>query len=336
MQLDNTNMLTDKWGRTIDYLRIAVTDRCNLRCFYCMPAEGIQYLKKDELLSYEEIIRLTTVFASLGVRKVRITGGEPFVRKDIIQLIKNISKINGIESVNITTNGVLTLPYLDQLVTLGIDQVNLSLDSLNKENFYKITRRNEFDTVIKTLDGLFDRGIKTKINMVVMGNKNTHEILDMASLTQQKKVSVRFIEEMPFNGSDAETKDNWSHVDILDELKNYYPNLTRTYPFNTSDPATVYNIPNHVGNIGIIAAHSRTFCGTCNRIRLTALGEIKNCLYDEGVLDIKSILRSGVNDDYIRDIIKNTVQKKEENGIVAEENRLKNKRIIESMSTIGG
>lgn len=328
--------LVDSWNREVDYLRIAVTDRCNLRCFYCMPAEGIDYLPKKELLSYEEIIRLATVFASLGIKKIRLTGGEPFLRKDFISLLRNLKGIAGIEAVHITTNGVLTAPYLDEMKEIGVDGVNLSLDSLNRENFHKITRRDEFDTVMKTLEGLTHRGFNTKINMVVMHGKNTHEVIDMAQLASDRNISVRFIEEMPFNGSEmAASQKNWSHTRILEELTKAFPSLKKL-DSDPSNPATLYQVAGHLGNIGIIPAFSRTFCGACNRIRLTATGTIKNCLYDEGVLDIKSLLRSNKKDDELREILVATVQKREKDGFAAERNRKVDKNISESMSSIGG
>lgn len=336
MTTEQISTLTDPWNRTIDYLRIAVTDRCNLRCFYCMPAEGVNYLPKRELLTYEEIIRLVRVFASLGIKKIRLTGGEPFLRKDFISLLRNLKNIQGIEAVHITTNGVLTQPYLLQMKEIGIDGVNLSLDSLNRENFHKITRRDEFETVMKTLDGLLDLGFSTKINMVVMHGKNTHEVVDMAKLATDSNLSVRFIEEMPFNGSDlSANKKNWSHTKILNELKMAFPSLKKL-DSHPSNPATLYQASGHQGNLGIIPAYSRTFCGACNRIRLTATGTIKNCLYDEGVLDIKQLLRSGKSDDELREILISTVQKREKDGFTAEKNRKVDKNISESMSTIGG
>ncbi|WP_420583166.1 GTP 3',8-cyclase MoaA [Reichenbachiella sp.] len=328
--------LVDSWNREIDYLRIAVTDRCNLRCFYCMPAEGIDYLPKKELLTFEEIIRLATIFASLGIKKIRLTGGEPFLRKDFISLLKNLKEIPGIEAVHITTNGVLTQPYLEEMKTIGVNGVNLSLDSLNRENFHKITRRDEFKTVMKTLDGLTARGFNTKINMVVMHGKNTHEVIDMAHLARDRKISVRFIEEMPFNGSDmSASQKNWSHVRILEELKEAFPSLKKL-DSHPSNPATLYQVEGHSGNLGIIPAFSRTFCGACNRIRLTATGTIKNCLYDEGVLDIKGLLRNNKSDDDLREILISTVQKREKDGFAAERNRRVDKNISESMSSIGG
>lgn len=328
--------LIDSWNRTIDYLRIAVTDRCNLRCFYCMPAEGIDYLPRKELLTYEEILRLVRIFSSLGIKKVRLTGGEPFLRKDFIYLLEQIKAISGIEALHITTNGVLTFDYLDQLKAMGIDGVNLSLDSLDRENFHKITRRDEFYTVMKTLEGLLDRDINTKINMVVMQGRNSHEVIDMASLAADQPVSVRYIEEMPFNGSSSSNASkNWTHTKILKELESHFGPLDKLKS-DPSNPATLYKVAGHQGNLGIIPAYSRTFCGACNRIRLTATGTIKNCLYDEGVLDIKQMLRNDIDDDQIKEVLISTVQKRVKDGFAAEKNRSASQSIKESMSTIGG
>ncbi len=300
-----------------------------------MPAEGIDYLKKTELLSFEEIIKSTEILASLGIKKVRITGGEPFLRKDIIHLLEGIKNINGIESLHLTTNGILTGQYMKELVALGIDSVNLSLDTLDKENFFKITRRNEFDKVMKTLDDLLANNIKTKINMVVMKGKNEHEVAKLAELSKDRPINVRYIEEMPFNGSDAKQNDNWSHVDIKNALEEQYGKLELVDGQSYSS-STNYRIEGHQGNIGIIPAFSRTFCGSCNRIRITSLGEIKNCLYDEGVLDLKALIRNGASDHEIKEALIQTVDRKEKNGFEAELNRRKDKNITESMSTIGG
>ncbi|UXP32469.1 GTP 3',8-cyclase MoaA [Reichenbachiella agarivorans] len=335
MNTAKENILMDKWGRQMDYLRIAVTDRCNLRCFYCMPAEGIQYLPKKDLLSYEEIIRITQILAELGVKKVRITGGEPFLRKDLMSLLHQIKSIDGIESLNLTTNGVLTYPHLDELKDLGIDHVNLSLDSLDRNNFLEITRRDEFDKVMDTLHGLVARNIKTKINMVVMQGKNHHEVSAMARLAEDKNISVRFIEEMPFNGSTFHQEENWNATQILNELRNSYPTIEKIADEKNS-PSTEYQIPEFKGTVGIIAAYTRTFCGTCNRLRITATGHIKNCLYDEGVLDTRQLLRGNYTDQEIKAELLSVVQKKEANGFLAEANRKNNAPITESMSTIGG
>lgn len=319
----------------MDYLRIAVTDRCNLRCFYCMPEEGIKYLPKKELLSFEEILRLTHIFSTLGVKKVRITGGEPFLRKDLMHLLRGIKATPGIESLNITTNGVLTESYIPELKALGINHVNLSLDSLDPENFFRITRRNEYQKVMSTLDALLSHDIHTKINMVVMNGKNEGEIIDMAELARHQNIEVRFIEEMPFNGSENQQEKIWNSQQILETLRSHYPDLTAVQG-DPHAPATQYTSPGLKGSIGVIAAYSRSFCHSCNRIRLTATGTIKNCLYDNGVLDLKEILRSGASDTAIAETLTSIAKRKEKNGIIAEAKRGNNQSITESMSTIGG
>ena len=184
MTQNSDDILIDNWGRQVNYLRIAVTDRCNLRCFYCMPEEGINYLPKKELLTYEELLRVAKIVSELGVNKIRLTGGEPFIRRDFINFIDQLNQISGIDSIHITTNGVLTYKYLDDLKRVGIKSVNLSIDTLDRDKFNRITRRDELPNVLKTLDGLFERDILTKINMVVMAEHNIDDIIPMVELAQ--------------------------------------------------------------------------------------------------------------------------------------------------------
>lgn len=328
--------LFDNHGRTINYLRLAVTDRCNLRCFYCMPAEGISYVSKEQLLSYEEMERLVRVLAEMGITKIRITGGEPFVRRNLIDFLWKLHAIPGIEEVHITTNGVLTTPYVTELKAMGIASVNLSLDTFDRQRFLEITRRDEFDRVLSCFHALLDHDIPTKINAVVMEGKNTQDIIPLTELTRQYPVSVRFIEEMPFNGEGSHYPVLvWTHRKILDVLKAQYPSLEKL-----SDPLTStsynYRIPGHQGTVGIIAAFSRTFCGTCNRIRLTAQGTLKTCLYDQGVMDIKQIMRAGATDAELRQSFEHTFRHRAKDGYEAEQQRQTQHPATESMSTIGG
>ena len=333
---DSSQKLTDQWGRQMDYLRIAVTDRCNLRCFYCMPEEGINFLPKKELLTYEELLRLSIIFCDLGVKKIRITGGEPFVRKDLITFLGDLKQTPGLEKLHLTTNGVLTSKYIAEMVNLGIDGINLSLDSLEPQNFFKITRRNEFTTVENCLRDLVGSSIPLKINVVVMRGLNDHEIIPMAKLAQHDNLHVRFIEEMPFNGSTESNQELVSHKEIRKVLESEFGELQQTSKTESSDPASLFQIKGFIGKIGIIPAYTRTFCGSCNRIRLTATGTIKNCLYVEGVFDLKGFLRSGVSDSEVKSALLKVADKKEKNGMLTESNRLKNKNIQESMSEIGG
>ena len=328
--------ILDNHGRPINYLRLAVTDRCNLRCFYCMPEHGITYLPKKDLLTFEEIHRLISLLASMGITKVRLTGGEPFVRNDLIKLVRSITEIPGIQEIHLTTNGVLTADYIPELKKLGIGSVNLSLDTLDRKRFHTITRRDEFDAVRKTLDLLLMEGIPVKINAVVMENKNIEDIIPLVELTQNHKVDVRFIEEMPFNGEGNHYPTLlWTHAKIMDYIRVNYPNLYKIRDSANSTSAN-YHVPEHQGNIGVIAAFSRTFCGTCNRIRVTAQGTLKTCLYDEGVLDIRYLLRSQKDDGVVREELLTAFHQRAKDGFEAEANRTNRNPVSESMSTIGG
>ena len=328
--------LFDNHGRKLNYLRMAVTDRCNLRCFYCMPEEGIRYLPKKDLLTFEENHRLISLLASMGITKVRLTGGEPFVRNDLMKLIRNIVEIPGIRDLHLTTNGVLTAPHIPELKKLKIASVNLSLDTLDKKRFHAITRRDEFDPVMNTLNLLIASEIPVKINAVVMEGKNIEDMVPLIELTKSNKVDVRFIEEMPFNGEGNHyTSLTWTYSKILEYIKNHYPGI---YKIPDPDFSTSYNyhIPGHLGNLGIIAAFSRTFCGTCNRIRVTAQGTLKTCLYDDGVLDIRQLLRTGLDDEAIKESLLRAFHSRAKDGFEAEAKRKNHTPVSESMSTIGG
>lgn len=329
-------MLTDNHGRTINYLRLAVTDRCNLRCFYCMPEDGLNWLSRKELMSYEEMLQSCALLVKMGIEKIRITGGEPFVRKDIMQLLTSLSQLNGLKELSLTTNGVLTAPYVPELKKIGVRSVNLSLDTLDANRFFTITRRDEFANVMAALEALLKHDIEVKINAVVMDGKNIQDIIPLVEMTKDTPVSVRFIEEMPFNGDGhIYTGLQWDYVRILDEIKSKYPQIQKL-----TDPSysTSYNyqIPGHQGTIGIIAAYSRTFCGTCNRIRITPQGELKTCLYDDGGLNIKDLMRTGATDDELRAVLLNAFGSRAIDGWEAERKRVVHPGIHESMATIGG
>jgi cyclic pyranopterin phosphate synthase len=299
-----------------------------------MPEEGIKYLPKKALLTFEEIERLVSLLAGMGISKIRLTGGEPFVRTDLMDLIRRISTIDGIHDIHITTNGILTGQHIPELKKLGLASVNLSLDTLDKNRFKEITRRDEFDKTWETFLRLVESQIPVKINAVVMDGKNTADILPMVELTKNFPVSVRFIEEMPFNGEGSHYPVlNWSYRKILDHINGAYPDLQKIQdgPFST---ATHYKVPGFQGDVGIIAAFSRTFCGTCNRIRVTAQGTLKTCLYDQGVLDIKSLMRSGAGDEEIKSALLTAFRSRPKDGFEAEQKR--GALVTESMSTIGG
>lgn len=327
--------LLDNHNRPINYLRLAVTDRCNLRCFYCMPEEGIKYLPKKELLTFEEIERLVTMLALMGITKIRLTGGEPFVRTDLMELIRTIVGIKGIQDVHLTTNGILTSQHIPELKRLGIASVNLSMDTLDRDRFKMITRRDEFGKTSETLESLLEHKIPVKINTVVMDGKNIEDILPLVALTKDQNISVRFIEEMPFNGEGSHYPVlTWTYKKIVEHIRQAHPSLMKIAdPQNST--AYHYHIPGHQGDIGVIAAFSRTFCGSCNRIRITAQGVLKTCLYDDGVLNIKDLMRSGWDDDQVRGQLFNAFLHRPKDGFEAEGKR-KTHSVTESMSTIGG
>lgn len=328
--------LYDNHGRLINYLRLAVTDRCNLRCFYCMPERGINFTAKKDLLTYEEMRRIVQFLVTMGIEKLRITGGEPFVRKDMMDFLHAMSKLEDLKKINITTNGTLTEDLVPQFKKLRISSVNLSIDSVDRERFHKITRRDVLPTVLRTLDKLLYHGIPTKINAVVMEGKNTDDILPMVELAKDLPVNVRFIEEMPFNGSgDHYPILNWDHKKILTHIKDKYPDA-----YKLEDPlhstSANYKIPGFKGSFGIIAAYSRTFCGTCNRLRITSTGLLKTCLYDSGIFNIKEMMRAGATDSEIKATYFEALNNRAKDGFEAEGLRLPGDGISESMSSIGG
>lgn len=326
-------MLVDRHGRKINYLRLAVTDRCNLRCFYCMPEQGLDWLAKGELMRYEEMLHISQVMLRMGVDKIRITGGEPFVRKDFMSFLARLSRLQGLQQLTLTTNGVLTAPFVPELKKIGIHSVNLSLDTLDPNRFFSITRRDVLPAVLETLEALLRQGIAVKINAVVMEGKNTDDILSLVALTQDSPVSVRFIEEMPFNGGESHyTNLHWDHWRILDRIKEQYPDIRKA-----TDPphATAYNyqIPGHKGSVGIIAAYTRSFCGTCNRIRLTPQGELKTCLYGDNVLNVRDLMRDGASEQQLQEALTKAIGQKEKDGWEAEKN---SHSLHASMARIGG
>jgi cyclic pyranopterin phosphate synthase len=298
-----------------------------------MPAEGINYLPERELLSWEEMFRLTRIMHEMGIKKVRVTGGEPFVRNGLVDFLTDLAGLSDLE-ICLTTNGVFIGDYIDTLQKLGVRHINLSLDSLDRDRFHQITRRDDFTKVYDNLIRLIQAGFQVKINAVVMHGKNEEDIIALTEFARIHPVSVRFIEEMPFNGSGlVEEKLFWDHVRILERIRSQFPDL-KARPFLFGETAKTYDIPGFKGNFGIIAAFSRTFCGTCNRIRLTAKGQVKTCLYDDGVFDLKAYLRGGVSDEEIKTQLMILFKVRSLDGFEAEKNR---KGVItESMTTIGG
>ena len=323
--------LIDNHCRPISYLRLSITDRCNLRCRYCRPEEGVPFISHEEILSFEELERLTTIFCALGVDKVRVTGGEPFARKGCLPFLQRLKKIKGLNSLHVTTNGVETEQYLASLSELGIDSINLSLDTLDHRRFWRITRRDHFANVMQTLQDIIERRIPLKINSVILADTSDEEIIGLALLAQKFPITLRFIEKMPFSGSARPEK--LVNGNLLQRLKRIFPAL-KECPQSSPSTARIYSLPRYKGSIGIIHGYSRLFCSTCNKVRITPTGMLKTCLYDNGVLDLKKMLRSGADNGQIEAAILYCIQKRCKNGHEAE---LLAKRGKEpSMASIGG
>lgn len=297
-----------------------------------MP-ENMTFVKKKELLSYEEMLRIAKVLAKEGVNKIRITGGEPFLRKDIIYLLKELTETEGIEKVAITSNATLTAKYLDELLSMGIQSFNISIDSLDKERFYEVTRRDVFDDVMACIQEMMNRDLDLRLNCVVMDGKNIEDILPFIEMTGENKVSVRFIEEMPFNGDQSLPTLEWNYLRIIEHIQSQYPEIEKLQDPKYSTSMN-YKVKGHRGSFGVIPAFTRSFCGSCNRIRITAQGLFKTCLYDQGVFNIRDFMRNGATDAQVLDIIKQALSMKSKDGYEAERNR--SHHVSESMSTIGG
>lgn len=300
-----------------------------------MPESGIDYVPRKELLSYEEMLRLTALLVSMGVTKVRITGGEPMIRRGIMDFLAQLSAIPGLKEWHLTTNGVETEKYIPDLKALGLKGVNLSLDTLNRETFMRITRRDHFERVMACFHSLLKHEIPLKLNMVVMRGINDQEIIPMVELSRKYPISVRFLEEMPFNGFGLGSEHPMRHGEIMDILRNQYPFMVTEAggPNSTSEN---YSLPGAPGSFGIIASYTRTFCGTCNRIRITPEGQLKTCLYDKGVLDLRKMIREGCDNETLKAALMEAFGSRKANGFEAESEGRKPDHSRESMSSIGG
>ena len=285
-------MLIDNHGRRINYLRLAVTDRCNLRCNYCMPAEGINFAKREDLLTIEELKQLSKTLVEMGINKIRLTGGEPFVRKDIMELLRYLATLDALKEISITTNATVIGPYLEELKRLGITNVNVSLDAISKAVFAKITRRDYYDTVRSNLFKMIEMGFTVRINCIVLEGQNEEEIIPMLETFKDYPVGVRFLEEMPFNGGSKNFASiNWNYKSIKQHIEATYPDIEKLVDPITSTSMN-YQIKGHKSTFGIIPSFSRTFCGTCNRLRITAKGDVITCLYGKPKMNIVSIMRN--------------------------------------------
>lgn len=300
-----SDFLTDTFHRQHDYLRISVTERCNLRCVYCMPEEGVPLSPSRELLTTPEIVMLSSIFVSQGVNKIRLTGGEPTVRRDIVSLMHQIGALrsHGLKELCLTTNGISLHRKLDSMVEAGLTGVNLSLDTLDPWQFQIMTRRKGFDAVQKSMDRILEMnklgaGIKLKINCVVMRGVNDREVLPFVEMTREKDIEVRFIEYMPFDGNKWNKGKMFSYTEMLDLIRERYPSLQKVQD-HKNDTSKTWHIPGFAGRIGFITSMTHNFCGTCNRLRITGDGNLKVCLFGNAEVSLRDILRKSNNGEPI-------------------------------------
>ena len=303
--------LVDNFGRTHDNLRISVTDRCNIRCFYCMPEEGVKFQAQEQILSFEEIERFVRVAASLGVRKLRITGGEPLLRRDLPTLIRMLSAVEGIQDLALTTNGVLLADHAQALYDAGLRRLNVHLDTLDRARFQKITRRDDFDRVMAGIDAAQRIGYRVKINAVAVKDLVEPDIVPLARFGRERGIEIRYIEFMPL---DAQGLWGNKHVLTADEMiamiSREIGALREIPEQDPRAPATEYEFVDGVGSVGFIASISRPFCLNCNRIRLTADGHFRYCLFAIEELDLKALLRDGSSDEKIAAAMREWVKAK--------------------------
>lgn len=300
--------MLDQYGRIIDYMRISLTDRCNLRCIYCMPEEGICQIPREELLGQDEIIKICRLAGELGISRIKLTGGEPLVRRICVSLVKELKALPGIQQVTLTTNGILLKEQLPGLMEAGLDALNISLDTLEAENFRRITRRNELDRTLEGLEAALSYpSLKVKINCVPTFQTD-QELLQVAALARENPLHVRFIEMMPIGlGKDFTARDENSVKEILEKK---YGTLTPVSEILGNGPCHYYTLGGFKGKIGFISALSHKFCNQCNRVRLTSTGYLKGCLQFENGVDLKALLRNGASDEILKKALQKAIFEK--------------------------
>ena len=324
--------LYDSFGRSINYLRLSVTDRCNLRCMYCMPAAGMPSIQHSDVLSYEELLRVAEAAVSIGVEKIRVTGGEPLVRKGIIPFLERLAVIPGLKRLVLTTNGILLPEMAEELRCAGVESLNISLDSFRPDTFASITRGGDVQQVLKGIIAAEKAGFKLiKINVVVMRGVNDDEVAEFAALTIDKPYRVRFIEYMPTLRDDKWKQRTMAGEELLELLSRRFT-LHPVKKENMDGPATYYQISGAAGMVGVITPVSCHFCGECNRIRVTSSGVAKGCLFSTESRDLKPAIRTG-DDQAIRDALRFVVNDKPEHHDIAKQ--VRNHPVL-PMSQVGG
>jgi molybdenum cofactor biosynthesis protein A len=289
---NNKNPMQDNHGRAHNYLRISITEHCNLRCTYCMPAEGIALTPRAHLMTAAEIVTIAKTFVKLGVSKIRLTGGEPLVRKDAKTIIEQLGKL-GVE-LTLTTNGILVHEFIDTFKEAGVTTLNVSIDSLKKEKFNEITRRNYFEKLIENLNLLEANGFRVKLNVVVIKGFNDNEIIDFIEMTKDRNIQIRFIEFMPFDGNQWNKEKLVSYAEILEQVNAFYSEeMVNRLQDKPNDTSKNHKIDGYQGSFSVISSVTNPFCSTCNRIRLTADGKLKNCLFSNTETSLLDTLRAG-------------------------------------------
>jgi cyclic pyranopterin phosphate synthase len=328
--------LVDSYGRRIKSMRISITDKCNFRCTYCMPAEGLPWLKKAEILSYEEIERIVRVAVSIGIEQIRLTGGEPLVRRDVPELVRSLRKLEGLHSLSLTTNGILLKQQARALAEAGLNRINVSMDSLVREKFAKLTRRDQLVGVLAGLEELekYPSIHPIKVNAVAIRDFSEEEVLDFVKLARNKAYVMRWIEFMPLDADQI-----WRKEDILTgaELKaiieKAYGPLVQITTGDPSETARRYTFSDGIGEVGFINPVSEPFCASCDRIRLTADGQLRTCLFATEETDLRAVIRSNASDEDLAATIRQAVWHKELKHYIGDK---RFKRSNRSMSMIGG
>lgn len=299
-----------------------------------MPAEGINFVKNDKLLTIEELKQLAEILVRQGIDKIRITGGEPFVRKDLMVLLRYLTTLDGLKDISVTTNATLIGPYIDELKALGIKDINVSLDAIDKTTFERITRRDQYDTVHENLIRLISEGFNVRINFIVLEGQNEQDIIPILKVMQHYPVSVRFLEEMPFNGgSKSFQKIKWDYKAILEHIAESFPKYKKLEAPSTSTSIN-YQIEGHQSTFGLIPSFSRTFCGSCNRLRVTAIGDVITCLYGSPKVNLRDIIRGAEGEKGVEAAILKAIGTRAKTGFEAQEEHAS--VFDSSMTSIGG
>lgn len=333
---NNSIQLQDTHGRMHSYLRISITENCNLRCTYCMPAEGIALTPKAHIMTADEIVTIAKTFVNLGVTKIRLTGGEPLVRKDAKDIILRLGQL-GVE-LTLTTNGILVDEFVDAFKEAGIKTLNVSIDSLQKEKYNQITRRDHFDKLWKNINLLEANGFQIRLNVVLIKDFNENEIIDFIELTKDRNIQIRFIEFMPFDSNKWNKEKLVSYAEILSQVNDFYSNLkVERLKDKPNDTSRNHKIESYLGSFSVISSVTNPFCGTCNRIRLTADGKLKNCLFSNTETSLLDTLRAGESIEPL--IFQNIKSKHAMRGGMDDDDKFQNPKLFSqnrSMIMIGG